>query len=75
MSIQYAGSALASVSNYLGSDAGIFYSLWSSIWPDDAFLQADRFINVLNTDEDRRLKLRGHEFVRELDFSMIDWDG
>ena len=75
VSLQHAGTALASVSNYLVSDAGIFYSLWSSIWPDDALLQADRFMNVLNTDEDRRLKSRGHEFIRELDFSLIDWDG
>lgn len=74
VSREYAGEALATISNYLGNDSGVFYTLWSSIWPDDALLQADRFVRVLNTDEDRQLKLSGYEYVSTLDFSLIDWN-
>lgn len=71
--IKHTYEALTSASNYLGSDAGIFYTLWSSIWPDDALLQVDRFTSVLDTAENRRLKLKGYEYFSALDFSLVDW--
>lgn len=74
VSRQHAGQVSATISNYLGNDPSVFYTLWSSIWPDGALLQANRFTSVLDTAEDKRLKLRGHEFISAPDFSLVDLD-
>jgi hypothetical protein len=74
VSIQFSDGTLETIGAYLGNEASIFYTLWSSIWPDDALLQADRFTSILDTTDDRRLKLKAYEYVSALDFSLIGWD-